>query len=609
MAETVGELAVKISANTNEATESFQVVSESANVLDKKLKNVNETAKSGEQAFRDFFREQRTGDRIMREGAQTIIGLSLALNSLTGNNSEAGSETKKFTESLLVGVTAFQTTEFAIFSLTRVLAGFGIALGTATGGITLLIGAGAMLYSFFKDDGKAAEDLNKALEEQHSIYLRLGRISFQEQLSYLKKQLEAEQTKLSIAREYNGLFTSNEEIQKRITTQQNKVLQLEGDIASLKEKNNAKELADKKAIQEEEEKQYNESFKSFEEYNDKRRESLQKYKLDGLSAEQRDAQERLRILKKSFDDGFLTEQEYLRARIIIENETNEIIANAIHPNREDFQKQLKLDEEYNNKLLKLGKDLQDEQDKINDESNSTYENYTDEREKVLAENNLDGLNNFERVEKEKIKILQRNYDKGLISEEEFQQAKTKIVAISEEEKTRIQVQGISDTLGALTQAFPNVKEFAVGEALINTYLASIKAYESMSGIPVVGTVLAPIAAAAAVVAGMRTVAQIEGVGFASGGYTGAGSRYEPAGIVHRGEFVFEKPIVDRYGGELAALRTSLQKGYAVGGMVGRSVSSVPSNIVVSGVVDLSNGQLFLRQEMGKYNSWQRKKFV
>jgi hypothetical protein len=36
-------------------------------------------------------------------------------------------------------------------------------------------------------------------------------------------------------------------------------------------------------------------------------------------------------------------------------------------------------------------------------------------------------------------------------------------------------------------------------------------------------------------------------GFSSGGYTGAGGRYEPAGIVHRGEYVLPKSFVDRVG--------------------------------------------------------------
>jgi hypothetical protein len=35
--------------------------------------------------------------------------------------------------------------------------------------------------------------------------------------------------------------------------------------------------------------------------------------------------------------------------------------------------------------------------------------------------------------------------------------------------------------------------------------------------------------------------------FAGGGYTGAGGKYEPAGVVHRGEFVFTKEATRRIG--------------------------------------------------------------
>ncbi len=53
--------------------------------------------------------------------------------------------------------------------------------------------------------------------------------------------------------------------------------------------------------------------------------------------------------------------------------------------------------------------------------------------------------------------------------------------------------------------------------------------------------------------------------FATGGFTGTGGKYEPAGIVHRGEFVFTKEATSRIGvGNLYRL----MRGYADGGYVG-----------------------------------------
>lgn len=59
-----------------------------------------------------------------------------------------------------------------------------------------------------------------------------------------------------------------------------------------------------------------------------------------------------------------------------------------------------------------------------------------------------------------------------------------------------------------------------------------------------------------------------GVGYADGGYTGDGSKYQPAGIVHAGEFVMNKQATSRIGvGNLYRM----MRGYADGGYVGSSM--------------------------------------
>src|SRR5690606_38867773 len=83
-------------------------------------------------------------------------------------------------------------------------------------------------------------------------------------------------------------------------------------------------------------------------------------------------------------------------------------------------------------------------------------------------------------------------------------------------------------------------------------------------------------------------------GFASGGYTGRGGKYEPAGIVHRGEYVIPKHLVDQTSGlpkadALGKLVKGVNTGigYAQGGYVRRS----PDPVVPSGPVDLSLSSL------------------
>lgn len=57
-------------------------------------------------------------------------------------------------------------------------------------------------------------------------------------------------------------------------------------------------------------------------------------------------------------------------------------------------------------------------------------------------------------------------------------------------------------------------------------------------------------------------------GFAEGGFTGFGGKYQPAGVVHRGEYVFDQASVSKAGvGFFSQLHQNL-RGYADGGLVG-----------------------------------------
>ena len=90
--------------------------------------------------------------------------------------------------------------------------------------------------------------------------------------------------------------------------------------------------------------------------------------------------------------------------------------------------------------------------------------------------------------------------------------------------------------------------------------------------------------AAAVVGGTALIAAyalIRGIsgGFAEGGYTGAGGKYEPAGVVHKGEVVWSQADIRRFGGVSAveALRTGnvtpITSARMTGGSQGQSGSS------------------------------------
>lgn len=105
------------------------------------------------------------------------------------------------------------------------------------------------------------------------------------------------------------------------------------------------------------------------------------------------------------------------------------------------------------------------------------------------------------------------------------------------------------------------KALSVAQALMDTYASvarALKDYPFPFNAVVGGINLA---------SGLATVNQIKGT-FAEGGYTGAGGKYEPAGIVHKGEVVFSQADVAALGGAniVDRMRPTF-KGYANGGIV------------------------------------------
>jgi hypothetical protein len=130
---------------------------------------------------------------------------------------------------------------------------------------------------------------------------------------------------------------------------------------------------------------------------------------------------------------------------------------------------------------------------------------------------------------------------------------------------------LGNTASLFEQDSVAFKVLASAQALINTYLAATAALASGSKInPVFGI----ISAGAAVVAGLASVAKINGVEFAEGGWTGPGSKYQPAGIVHADEYVVNKSINNSPAAQphIAALESMRIRGYADGGYVSNSVT-------------------------------------
>lgn len=147
----------------------------------------------------------------------------------------------------------------------------------------------------------------------------------------------------------------------------------------------------------------------------------------------------------------------------------------------------------------------------------------------------------------------------------------------------------------------------IAQAVASTALAAINAYSSAAQVPMIGYILGPIAAAAAVAAGMIQIAaikkqaQAQEAGYYGGGFTG-GKRYKKeAGVVHEGEWVANhktvnnpnvRPVLD--------FLDMAQRNNRVGSLTADDISrqlGQGGSAVVAPVVNVNNDNEDLRQSL------------
>ncbi|ELX3878244.1 hypothetical protein QKY97_004338 [Salmonella enterica] len=206
---------------------------------------------------------------------------------------------------------------------------------------------------------------------------------------------------------------------------------------------------------------------------------------------------------------------------------------SIHLNDDVFQKiqanqeeQLtKLQEFYSNRLLS-DQQYETAKTQIMLEADTARQAELDKREKerlekqssadayvaqmqALAEGEFAELDRQYEV---KLQKLNDFHAQGLIDEETYQQtlsAMDESYSLDRAKATAAAFGNIASNIGsALGEASTAYKAFAIAQATIATYTSAVEAYKSTAAIPVVGPYLAPVAAAAAVAAGLANVGKI-----------------------------------------------------------------------------------------------------
>lgn len=150
----------------------------------------------------------------------------------------------------------------------------------------------------------------------------------------------------------------------------------------------------------------------------------------------------------------------------------------------------------------------------------------------------------------------------------------------------------------------NKKMFAmqVIQAVAQTAQNALAAYGSAAQVPVVGYILAPIAAAMAVAAGAIQIAAIkkqqqasEAQGYSQGGFTKKGRVDEPAGIVHAGEWVAsQKLLANPVARPMIEALDYAQRTNTIGSLRADDVSrSITANNSLVRIAESDNGSMLM----------------
>lgn len=154
---------------------------------------------------------------------------------------------------------------------------------------------------------------------------------------------------------------------------------------------------------------------------------------------------------------------------------------------------------------------QEELDKKRKEQQEKQQKGEDFMAQIMGQNAAE-LELLDIQEQQKLAVADKYREQGLISEKQYQAALNAIneqYATKRADATATAFGNMASNIGsALGEASGAYKAFAIVQATIATYTAAIEAYKSTAAIPVVGPFLAPVAAAAAVGAGMAQISAI-----------------------------------------------------------------------------------------------------
>ncbi|MDS7931833.1 tape measure protein [Acinetobacter sp. V102_4] len=291
------------------------------------------------------------------------------------------------------------------------------------------------------------------------------------------------------------------------------------------------------------------------------------------------------------------EQRSFQARLSLLSET-QAMQERYRLEREEILKNTKLSIEERQKLVALSKATQDKEtrDKVNNavqnwggiqaDMNGSSEFYRQDQERFSRLGAANDLADSQYAatdlsEQSGLDGLNAQMEAGLIQLQDFENQKTAIIQAAQEQRSQIYNEFAQNTkdiedkyqqdrlntqialggqmMGSVTSMFGSM--FGEQSKAYKLMFAADKAYAiAAAGIAIQQNIAAAAKVgfpynlpliAGAVAQGASIIANIRAIkdqGFADGGFTGSGGKYEPAGIVHKGEVVWSQEDIKRWGG-------------------------------------------------------------
>lgn len=291
------------------------------------------------------------------------------------------------------------------------------------------------------------------------------------------------------------------------------------------------------------------------------------------------------------------EQRLFQARLSLISET-QAMQERYRLERDEILKNTKLSIEERQKLIALSKATQDKEirDKVNNavqnwggiqaDMNGTSEFYRQDQERFSRLGAANDLADSQYAstdlnEQNGLDNLNAQMEAGLIQQQDFENQKTAIIQAAQEQRSQIYNEYAQNTkdiedkyhqdrlnaqialggqmMGSVTSMFGSM--FGEQSKAYKLMFAADKAYAiAAAGIAIQQNIAAAAKVgfpynlpliAGAVAQGASIIANIRAIkdqGFAEGGFTGRGGKYEVAGAVHKGEIVWSQEDIKRWGG-------------------------------------------------------------